>query len=182
MLNKITLSSLVILVTLFSGCSSEKEETVSTQTEQNMQSEPAKEETMAASEPVQEMASTTDTVVEAKAEVVVPELDNINFDFDKYVIRDDMKSVLSTNYEKIKDSTYSKSITLEGYCDERGTTEYNYALGLKRANSVKSKLEEHGVDASIIKVISYGEDRPLCNEQTEECWAKNRRVEFLLEK
>jgi peptidoglycan-associated lipoprotein len=71
-------------------------------------------------------------------------------------------------------------VLIEGHCDERGTNEYNLALGERRAKSTMNYLVSQGVQASRITIISYGEERPVCNEKTEECWAKNRRAHFLV--
>jgi peptidoglycan-associated lipoprotein len=70
--------------------------------------------------------------------------------------------------------------TIEGDCDERGSAEYNLGLGDKRANRVKENLVKEGVDASVIRTISYGKERPVCREATEECYQKNRRAGFLM--
>ena len=69
---------------------------------------------------------------------------------------------------------------IEGHCDERGTNEYNLALGERRAKSTMNYLVSQGIQASRITIISYGEERPVCTEKTEECWAKNRRAHFLV--
>ena len=79
---------------------------------------------------------------------------------------------------KLKAGSANDTIKLEGNCDEWGTDEYNYALGLKRAKSVKDTLVAHGVSESNLKLISYGESNPTCTEKNEACWSKNRRVEF----
>ena len=71
-------------------------------------------------------------------------------------------------------------IVLEGNCDERGTNEYNLALGMKRALEVKKALMRLGIDESRIEVISFGEERPICTEQDESCYALNRRVDFVI--
>ena len=71
-------------------------------------------------------------------------------------------------------------ITIEGHCDERGTNEYNLALGDRRAESAKSFLVDMGIEAYRISTVSYGEERPLCNESDEECWSKNRRDQFVI--
>ena len=69
---------------------------------------------------------------------------------------------------------------IEGHCDERGTNEYNLALGDRRAESAKSFLEDMGIEAYRISTVSYGEERPLCTESNEECWSKNRRDQFVI--
>lgn len=105
----------------------------------------------------------------SKREVV-----SILFDFDRYNIRPDMESPLKIDSELLK----NKQVKLEGDCDEAGSDEYNYALGLKRANSVKAALVEQGLNADTITMVSLGESNPVCVEKTDECLAKNRRVDF----
>jgi peptidoglycan-associated lipoprotein len=68
---------------------------------------------------------------------------------------------------------------IEGHCDNRGTTEYNLALGDRRANAAREYLVSLGVDASRIRTVSYGKERPFCTQDTEECWQQNRRAHFL---
>jgi peptidoglycan-associated lipoprotein len=74
------------------------------------------------------------------------------------------------------------NITIEGHCDERGSTDYNLALGDQRASSVKNLLTTLGVNASRIKTISYGKEKPFCNESNEACWQQNRRGHIVLQK
>jgi peptidoglycan-associated lipoprotein len=71
-------------------------------------------------------------------------------------------------------------ILIEGHCDERGTNEYNLALGERRANAAKDYLASLGVDAARVKTVSYGKERPVCTEATESCWAKNRRAHLVI--
>ena len=109
----------------------------------------------------------------------VPELRDVFFDFDKYDIRPADAKVLDSNATWLKTNA-NNLILIEGHCDERGTNEYNLALGERRAKSAMNYLVSQGVQASRITIISYGEERPTCNEKTEECWAKNRRAHFLV--
>ncbi|MBU4321414.1 MAG: peptidoglycan-associated lipoprotein Pal [Thermodesulfovibrionales bacterium] len=106
-------------------------------------------------------------------------LKDIYFDFDKYDVRDDAKPVLRFLADYLIKNT-SESILMEGHCDERGTNEYNLALGEKRALLAKKYLLSFGVSSSRLETISYGEGKPLCAEKTEGCWAKNRRVHFVI--
>ena len=92
-------------------------------------------------------------------------------------IREGDRAVLSQNAEALKKFDFLR-VTVEGHCDERGTVEYNLALGERRAASVKRYLVEHGIAEGRIGVMSYGEERPLDAGHTEEAWAKNRRAEF----
>ena len=104
-------------------------------------------------------------------------LKDIYFDFDKYDIRPNDAKVLDTNAAWLK--TNENLVLIEGHCDERGTNEYNLALGERRAKSTMNYLVSQGVQASRITIISYGKERPVCTEHTEDCWAKNRRSHFL---
>jgi peptidoglycan-associated lipoprotein len=106
-------------------------------------------------------------------------LKDIHFDFDKYDIRPSDAKTLDGNAGWLK-SNPNHLVLIEGHCDERGTNEYNLALGERRAKSTMNYLVSQGVQASRITIISYGEERPLCNEHNEECWAKNRRAHFLV--
>lgn len=101
----------------------------------------------------------------------------VHFDFDKYTIRDEDKEVLRQNAEWLKSRPESK-VLIEGHADERGETEYNLALGEKRAESVKSYLETLGVRAETLSTISYGEEKPADQGHDEAAWARNRRAEF----
>lgn len=104
------------------------------------------------------------------------QLVSILFDYDKFDIREDMQDAMTKNTLLVK----GKSIKIEGNCDEFGSDEYNFALGLKRANTVKTALVNGGANADSITMVSLGEGNPVCLEKTQECWAKNRRVDFKL--
>jgi len=102
----------------------------------------------------------------------------IYFDFDKYNIRPDQWPKVEKLAELIKNNPANYTIRIEGNCDEWGTEEYNYALGLKRANSVKNALIKLGVDPKKLTIISYGELNPVCTAHAKWCWRKNRRDNF----
>jgi len=106
-------------------------------------------------------------------------LQNIYFDYDKSAIRPDAREILKANAEIFTKNSSAK-IIVEGHCDERGTAEYNMALGERRAQEAKQYLVNLGIDASRIETISYGKERPLDNRSIEEAWAQNRRAQFLL--
>ncbi|MEO0250446.1 MAG: peptidoglycan-associated lipoprotein Pal [candidate division WOR-3 bacterium] len=111
---------------------------------------------------------------------IFKDIKDIFFDFDKYTIRDDSRAVLQTNASIIKNKK-AKKVVIEGHCDERGTNEYNLALGERRAQSTKRYLAALGVNPSTISTISYGEEKPFCSNQNEECWQQNRRAHFVVE-
>lgn len=98
---------------------------------------------------------------------------SIYFDYDKSDIRPDQTATLQSNAAWLKQHPEVK-FTIEGHCDERGSEEYNLALGDRRANAVKQFLVDQGIPESRISTISYGEDRPVCHEQTEDCYQRNR--------
>jgi peptidoglycan-associated lipoprotein len=98
----------------------------------------------------------------------------VGFDYDKYDLRADAQGVLRGQAAWLNQNP-SRTITIEGHCDERGTREYNLGLGDRRANAVKQYLQAQGVAASRIKTISYGKERPLCVASDENCYGKNRR-------
>jgi len=106
-------------------------------------------------------------------------IQTIYFDYDKQDIRPDQVPRLDANASWLKQHGGLK-FTIEGHCDERGSEEYNLALGDRRANAVKDYLVKQGVDGSSINVISYGEERPVCKEATEDCYQKNRRAAFVI--
>jgi peptidoglycan-associated lipoprotein len=103
---------------------------------------------------------------------------DIYFDYDKYDIRSDQQSSMGADAQFLGAHT-SINVTIEGHCDERGSTEYNIALGDKRATTVKNALVAAGIDANRIKTISYGKEKPFCTESNEACWQQNRRGHFV---
>ncbi len=109
----------------------------------------------------------------------VDTLKDIHFDFDKYDIRSADARILDENAQWMK-ANADYLILIEGHADERGTNEYNLALGERRAKSTMNYLVSQGVQANRMTLISYGEEHPLCTERNEGCWAKNRRAHFLV--
>ena len=107
-----------------------------------------------------------------------PNLKTIYFDFDKYDIRSGDAKTLDGDAAWLKTNA-DNLVLIEGHCDERGTNEYNLALGEKRAKGAMNYLVAKGVQASRITITSYGKERPVCTEKTEVCWAKNRRDQLL---
>lgn len=107
-------------------------------------------------------------------------LKEIYFDFDRYDLRADARETLKANGDWLK-ANPSVVVEIEGHCDERGANEYNMALGAKRAQAAMDSLTRLGVAANRLLIISYGEEVPVCEEHTEECWQKNRRDRFILQ-
>jgi peptidoglycan-associated lipoprotein len=112
--------------------------------------------------------------------VVVPGLGDVFFDFDKSALRADAVEQLKTNANWIQ-AGGSRKVVIEGHCDERGTNEYNLALGERRANSAKEYIVNLGVEAARLKTVSYGEEKPFAMGHDEEAWAQNRRAHFVAE-
>jgi len=103
----------------------------------------------------------------------------IHFEFDKADIRPDDASILEANARWLRDNP-GHIVLVQGHCDERGTNEYNLALGERRARSAMNFLVAQGVASARFTVVSYGEERPLCREESETCWAQNRRAMFFI--
>jgi len=101
------------------------------------------------------------------------------FDYDAYALRDDARAALDQDARLLRENA-NLQITIEGHCDERGTVEYNQALGEKRAQAARDYLTGAGTDASRIQIVSYGKERPFEPGHDEAAWSKNRRAHFVL--
>jgi len=101
----------------------------------------------------------------------------IYFDFDQDNVRPEFQAAMACHAKYLRDRPTAR-LTLQGNADERGSREYNLGLGERRGNSVSSALQANGGSAGQIQVVSYGEERPVCTESSEDCWARNRRVEL----
>jgi peptidoglycan-associated lipoprotein len=171
MLNKYILGSALAAAIIFSGCSSKAPAVDTTAQKTETAAPSASSSSSTSTAPV----ATVDAVAEAQSKI-----QTVLFDFDKFNIRADMQPIVEGN-AKLSGSVDAK-VKLEGNADERGTDEYNYALGLKRANTVKAAYASKGVAEAKMSTVTFGEGNPVCKESTEECWAKNRRVDTKLEK
>jgi peptidoglycan-associated lipoprotein len=109
--------------------------------------------------------------------VAVPELKPVYFDFDKAVLRPDAVDAMANNATWLKENA-DALVLIEGNCDERGTAEYNLALGDRRAKSAMDYLEANGIAKDRVSTVSYGKERPVCTERTAECMSQNRRADF----
>lgn len=192
-MKKLGMYSLLVAAALLTGCS-EKAAEIDT-------AQDAKAASKSTAPVVENSDSTLNTMPDVKEEVLNGEyslvettdsgssymvngdnkvfISNIYFRFDRYDLTTEMKEVASSNAAKIQDMN-NAGVKVSGNTDEWGSDEYNYALGLKRAKTVKDVLVNEGVDASSISLISLGESNPVCTEKNSTCWQKNRRVEHTL--
>jgi peptidoglycan-associated lipoprotein len=113
-----------------------------------------------------------------KAEIDALQKQSVYFDFDKYLVKPEFQATIQKQAEFLK-SHGNDVVTLQGNCDERGSAEYNLALGSERAQAVEKDLEVLGVPASQMKVVSFGEEKPRLTCHAEKCWKENRRVDFV---
>jgi peptidoglycan-associated lipoprotein len=149
------------------------------------EAEPAKEEAAPVVEEKAEVAEVTrdESVADDERALMAARnaflSEHVYFAFDKYNLDDAAQEVLMSKADFLRENP-DIYITIEGHCDERGTNEYNLALGDRRAESAKSFLVDMGIEAYRISTVSYGEERPLCNGSNEECWSKNRRDQFVI--
>jgi len=134
--------------------------------------------------PTAPMAPSTKPVEDAtamRAAVQAFESTHVYFDYDKSDIKAEAKSLMEKKAEFLR-ANASYKVTIEGYCDERGTNEYNMALGDRRAKSAMKYLNALGISANRMSTVSYGEEKPADPGHNEAAWAKNRRAEFKLSK
>ena len=124
------------------------------------------------------VTTTTTTTNQTEAQLFAQTIKDVFFDYDSYDISQQYQRVLQADASFLKQHPNMKFL-IEGHCDERGSTEYNLALGDNRANSIKQALISLGISADRIRTISYGKERPFCTESTEACWAQNRRGHFV---
>ena len=193
-MKSIVLSSVVIALVVLTGCGNEEPAI----DEKPILEKPVVEKEVAkqVEEVKTEVVSSEDSVVNSNSEElnsskitddvtmslsdIQNQFSTVYFDFDKFNISSDMQTNIANGAEIVTKSSADFNIKLEGNCDEWGSDEYNFALGLKRANEVKKALVAEGVDSSLISMVSYGESNPTCTDKTNECYAKNRRVNFTL--
>ena len=178
-MKNIVLSSVVTALLMFSGCSS-NEPAVDTKSSEAAQEVSAVETETVASEESMVNSSTSSSASALSMAEVESQLTSVYFAFDKFDLNAEMQEKVSADAQLGKTGASAYSVKLEGNCDEWGSDEYNFALGLKRASAVKSALVAEGIDASRISMVSYGESNPVCSDKTKDCWSKNRRVDFKL--
>ncbi len=152
------------------------------QKEQQTREEAGKEKT--APESVTEKKTPSETVesrerLSKSTEEGEGKFKDVLFDFDRYNVRDAYKPELKSVAAWMSKNS-DAMLSVEGHCDERGTSEYNLALGERRAKAVKDYLASLGVPSSRIETISFGSEKPSCGDHSEDCWAKNRRAHFVI--
>ena len=190
-MKSIILSSVVTALLVLSGCSTKSPET----DDKNRQEQESNTKAAQKVEAVEtETVASEDSIVDSNSNAssnsqesvtmsmsdVEEKLPVIYFEFDKFDIKADMQDKITTAAELGKNEASSYKVKLEGNCDEWGSDEYNFALGLKRSSAVKKAFIAEGIDGSRISMVSYGESNPVCTDKTKECWSKNRRVDFKL--
>mgnify|MGYP003574045423 CR=1 FL=1 len=185
-MKKVILSSVVTALLIFSGCADkdpalDKDAQASSQSSSHSSDEVVgvNSETISSSESsvLNETTSDSNEMGMAKLE---KDMESIYFNFDKFDIRSDMQANVTKDASIANNEASKYLIKLEGNCDEWGSDEYNFALGLRRSNTVKKSLVAEGVDATRITMVSYGESNPVCTAKTQACWAENRRVDLKL--
>ncbi len=175
----ISIITVIAAALVLGGCPKKPEETAQPAASQSMTGASESGASAKAGAGTTADAGTSGTASSSLSPASSEGLKPVYFDFDKSVIRHDAMPVMRSNAEWLK--AHSKAhVTIEGNCDERGTIEYNQALGQRRAASAKKYLADLGVPAHRIRVISYGKEKPVCNEGTESCWQQNRRDDFVV--
>jgi peptidoglycan-associated lipoprotein len=192
-MKKLVIASMSVAVLLFTGCSQKNPDVDMTKKNQKMQAMDNSAGNNANANGMNTnnvdtndmshnvMANNSENTVKYLIANLESKLSPIYFDFNKYNIRADMKPVVQNSATTLDgDKAQKLSIKVEGNADEWGTDEYNYALGLKRAKTVKDELTAQGVSTDRMMIVSYGESNPVCTDHNKACWSKNRRVEFKL--
>ena len=178
----------VLAVTLTSGCSTPKKATKEDVTKSGTKPGLSEEELakQRAEQEARERALREQAIRDQEARdraaaaeaASLKDLSRIYFDFDRAELSSEAREILGKVAAQLKASP-KKTLTIEGNCDDRGTNEYNLALGQQRADAAARYLQTLGIDRNRIKTISYGEERPVCSEATEACWHKNRNATFV---
>lgn len=174
-MKKIGLLSFLVAAVLFTGCS---QKSMNGTDGAGSESSLNKMDQMSEEQVAQDMAEMTREGKGNYFKVANSDeyIQTIYFGFDKYNLTDDQRAVAKMNADKL--AGYAGKIKIEGNCDEWGTDEYNYALGLKRAKVVKDALVADGIAAASISLVSFGESNPVCTDKNKDCWQKNRRSEY----
>jgi len=170
---------LLALIILLGGCAGKKE-TVNYEPRPDPFPKPDEESFSGRRQPIEE--ETAPPSVDTKTTIDQParfELNTVYFEFDRSGLTTEARQTLAQNASQLLEHP-DKLVRIEGHCDERGTVEYNLALGERRALAVRDYLINFGIAANRLSVLSYGKERPVDNRSTEQAWARNRRAEFVL--
>ncbi|HWM92153.1 MAG TPA: peptidoglycan-associated lipoprotein Pal [Thermoanaerobaculia bacterium] len=178
-----------VLLTFLYGCPKKKPATPPTDLDVETQPvdtpPPAPTQDVVDTPPPPAEDETEDPLLSADLQIVNDELrrrgfsPDVYFEYDEISLSDETRERLARNAELLK-AQPSFQVTIEGHADERGTNEYNLALGERRANSVRDYLGSLGVDGGRLRIITYGEERPVCTESAESCWSQNRRAHMII--
>lgn len=134
---------------------------------------------VAAAAPTWDEADAVEASLRGKIYRAAAQLEGIRFDYDRDFLTEEALAIMKRNTAWLKE-TPENEILIQGRCDERGTTSYNLALGQRRARAVRDYYASLGVTPSRMATISYGKEKPICTEPTEDCWSRNRSAETLL--
>ena len=134
------------------------------------------------SPPLGQPPRTPNAATRARIDTLLARIEDAYFDYDKHTLRPDAIQALQTDSTELRDilKDYPDyKLTVEGHCDERGSAEYNMALGQERAQAAKDYLVQVGIPSDQLATISYGKEKPACEEHDEACWQKNRRIHIV---
>jgi len=179
-------STLIIAGLFVSGCASKGTVKETSQPQQKATQQEQIKDKLPEKKASQETVSSKETAKTADLDSLrlvremQAKMKDIHFDFDRYIIRNNDKPILKQVADTLRKNGNVK-VTIEGNCDERGTNEYNLALGDRRAAAAKEYLSSLGIQSARMDTISNGKEKPLCTESNEVCWAKNRRDHFVLD-
>jgi len=166
------------MLALLAGCASTPTEAPKARVEERTPAVAAPAPRTAAPAPAPVLAAPKATVNPLKDPNSILSKRSVFFDFDKYNIKDEFKSLMEAHGRYLAGHRDAKML-IQGNCDERGSREYNIALGQKRSDAMKKMLTLLGAQESQIESVSLGEEKPRCTDKTEECWAQNRRGDIL---
>lgn len=144
--------------------------------------EPARAATRPASAPPEQGRRAPDAATRARIDQLLARIQDAYFDYDKHALRPDALTTLESDSKELRDIIVQYpdyKLTIEGYCDERGSAEYNLALGDARAKAAKDYLVGVGIPGEQLLAVSYGKEHPVCDDHSETCWQKNRRVHIV---
>ena len=174
----------IFLGLIGSGCAEKKEvkpEETKPAQEQEVKEKEKAEGQKGPEQITEQTAKVESKEIPSKSDEVSGMFEDVFFEYDKYDISDNAKSVLKAAADYLIKNSGQK-LLIEGHCDERGTSEYNLGLGDRRAKAAKDYLASLGIPSSRIDTISYGKEKPVCSEHAEDCWAKNRRDHLIIVK